>query len=253
MIVNHRLRILGSTHGHPGSWNDKTVVLFDTVIRDIKHGDILDDYIFKLYEMQNGETVRVKYRGVGMLVNNGYHARANTNPPFSNTVFCDEIQCSAWLESMRKDVECTFGIIKGRWRILKTGIRLHAVQSVDIIRAICSALHNMLLEVDGLDKPWDGVFIPTSQWEGDLGELEEEDVPFAMHRLLSPGELHAYDNSSTGSTDIPSFDPRGNTDGKDNQGELIREVCLLSLAFFRSRLVEHFNIVWRRNEVVWPS
>ena len=152
---------------------------------------------------------------------------------------------------MRKDVECTFGIMKGRWRILKTGIHLHAVQSVDMIWATCCALHNMLLEVDGLDKPWDGICIPTSQWEGDLGELEEEDVPFAMRRLLSPGELCAYDTSSTGSTDISSSVPRGDTDGEDDRGELIRTVCLLSLAFFRSRLVEHFNIAW--NEVVWPS
>ena len=91
MTVNHRRRILGSTRGHPGSWNDKTVVLFDTFIRDVKRGNILNDHIFELYEMQNGETVRVKYRGVWMIVNNRYHAWANTIPPFSNTAFHDEI------------------------------------------------------------------------------------------------------------------------------------------------------------------
>ena len=38
----------------------------------------------------------------------------------------DEIRWSKWLESMRKDVECTFGIMKGRWRILSglPGVRL---------------------------------------------------------------------------------------------------------------------------------
>jgi hypothetical protein len=78
MTVNHRRRILGCTCGHPGSWNDKTLVLFDTFIRDIKRGDILNDRIFELFEMKNGEVVRVKYRGVWMLVDNGYHAWANT-------------------------------------------------------------------------------------------------------------------------------------------------------------------------------
>ena len=97
-----------------------------------------------------------------MLVDNGYHAWANTVPPFSNTAFRDEIRWSEWLESMRKDVECRFGIMKGRWRILKTGVRLHKVQSVDMIWATCCALHNMLFEVDGFDEPWDGVCIPTS-------------------------------------------------------------------------------------------
>jgi hypothetical protein len=91
MTVNHRRRILGCTRCHPGSWNDKTLVLFDTFIHDIKCGDILNDHIFELYEMKNGEVARVKYRGVWMLVDNGYHAWANTVPPFSNTAFRDEI------------------------------------------------------------------------------------------------------------------------------------------------------------------
>jgi hypothetical protein len=43
----------------------------------------------------------------------------------------DEIRWSKWLESMRKDVECTFGILKGRWRILKSGIRIEGVDAVD--------------------------------------------------------------------------------------------------------------------------
>jgi hypothetical protein len=33
-----------------------------------------------------------------------------------------EIQWSKLLESMRKDVKCTFGILKERWRILKSGM-----------------------------------------------------------------------------------------------------------------------------------
>ena len=48
MTVNHRRRILGTTRGHPGSWNDKTIVLFDTFIRRIKFGEILDDYTFEV-------------------------------------------------------------------------------------------------------------------------------------------------------------------------------------------------------------
>ncbi|KAL7502286.1 hypothetical protein ACHAXN_000635 [Cyclotella atomus] len=82
----------------------------------------------------------------------------------------------------------------------------------------------MLLEVDGLDEPWDGVPIPTSQWDGHLGELEEEDVPFPMRRLLSPGEIRAYDTSSTGSTAISSSDQRNDDEGEGDGGESIREI-----------------------------
>jgi Plant transposon protein len=67
------------------------------------------------------------------------------------------------LESMRKDVECTFGIRKGRFRILKIGIRLHSIESVDRLWKTCCALHNMLLDDDGLSTNW---YTGThSQWE----------------------------------------------------------------------------------------
>jgi DDE superfamily endonuclease len=53
-----------------------------------------------------------------------------------------KIWFSAWLESMRKDVGCTFGILKGRWRILKTGIRLFGVKAADKVFLTCCAMHN---------------------------------------------------------------------------------------------------------------
>jgi DDE superfamily endonuclease len=64
---------------------------------------------------------------------------------------------------MWKDVECTFGIMKGRFRILKTGIRLHRVEATDKIWMTCCALHNYLLDVDGLNEGWESG-VP-SYWE----------------------------------------------------------------------------------------
>ena len=46
LTVNHRREILGSTRGHPGTFNDKTVVMYDEFITDIKHGHIFSDYKF---------------------------------------------------------------------------------------------------------------------------------------------------------------------------------------------------------------
>ena len=81
------------------------------------------------------------------------------------------------LESMQKDVECTFGILKGRWRILKSGIRLHGVDVADNIWKTYYALHNMMLHVDGYTEEWDDV----------LGQFDVEDMqnmPFAIQRLF---------------------------------------------------------------------
>ena len=48
--VDHSRRILGSTSGHPGTWNDKTLVTFDELIVKVKKGIIPDNFEFKLYK-----------------------------------------------------------------------------------------------------------------------------------------------------------------------------------------------------------
>ena len=145
VTVNHRRRILSTTHGHPARWNDKTLVMYDEFATALKDGSVLDDLEFELYEYdEEGNVVKRKYRGAWLLVDNGYLAWSVTVPPIKTTTSRTEIRFSEWLESMRKDVECTFGILKGRWRILKTGIRLHGIEAADKIWLTCCALHNWL-------------------------------------------------------------------------------------------------------------
>lgn len=114
-MVNHRRRILSSTGGHPSTWNDKTLVLFDNFLTRLRKGEILSENDFELLEeAPDGEIVRVRYKGVWILVDNGYHKWSLTIPPFKHVCGRKELRFSQWLESMRKDVECTFGILKKR-------------------------------------------------------------------------------------------------------------------------------------------
>jgi Plant transposon protein len=96
-----------------------------------------------------------KYRGAWLLVDGGYLNWSVTVPPTKIPITKPELLWSEWLESLRKDVECTFGILKGRWRILKTGIHVHGVEAADNIWLTCCALHNLLLESDGLSNKWE--------------------------------------------------------------------------------------------------
>ena len=158
MTVNHRRRILSTTFGHPARWNDKTIAHFDYFMKGIQEGHIFQDYKFELYDYDDaGNVIGQNYEGVWLLVDNGYLNWPTTVPPFKRSTNRAEIRFSSWLESMRKDVECTFGILKGRWRILKTGIRLKGTDVADKIWKTCCALHNWLLEIDGLDKCWEQV------------------------------------------------------------------------------------------------
>ncbi len=99
---------------------------------------------------------KLRFSGAYLIVDNGYLNWSCTVPPFVVTNNVDEIRGSKWVESMRKDVECTFGILKGRWRILMAGVCIHGVDSVDYIWLTCCALHNWLLDIDGMNEIWVG-------------------------------------------------------------------------------------------------
>lgn len=52
---------------------------------------------------------------------------------------------SKGLESVRKDVQCLFGMLKGRFRILKTNILYKDSESINSVYFTFCVLHNMLL------------------------------------------------------------------------------------------------------------
>jgi len=116
LIVNHARRILSTSRGHPGSWNDKTLVLFDDVAMGLHESTILKDFSFSLFERNvDGTVVEVPYKGAWLIVDNGYLNWSAMVPPIKQTIYKKEIRWSQWIESVRKDVECTFGILKGRF------------------------------------------------------------------------------------------------------------------------------------------
>ena len=253
ITVNHKRQILASTTGHPARWNDKTIILYDELARGLKNGSILNDKSFELYERSsNGNIIAVKYRGAWLLVDNGYLNWGVTIAPMKQTVYVTETRWSEWLESMRKDVECTFGILKGRFRILKAGVRCHGVDIADNIWIKCCALHNMLLDFDGL----------TVDWIGDEGLFdfdENSDVlPFALQRLVNPSERRNYDSSGMGvgpCDDVEnSEDTHPHVNGMQTNEvtiDRINEVKNLTADAFRKKLVEHFDILFKQHRIQW--
>jgi hypothetical protein len=55
---------------------------------------------------------------------------------------------SEWIESVRKDVECTFGILKNRFRILLNGINYQKKETIEHIFVAACMLHNIILGYD---------------------------------------------------------------------------------------------------------
>jgi hypothetical protein len=277
ITVNHRRQILAGTEGSPARWNDMTLASFDPFMQGLHDGTILQDILFSLYEYnRDGEVVHQRYRGGWLLVDNGYLARSTTVPPFKTTNSRAEIRFSTWLESLRKDVECTFGILKGRWRILKCGIRIHGTDGPDQVFLTCCALHNKLLDIDGLDERWEqGVqSIWSTAYDNDDGDNDDMDdntdevdvpsiVPGAILRLQNPASERQYGVSNerlefnhNRSQQTPAPAPAivdAPTTVATTTDDGIVEVRKLSLPDFRRRLVVHFSIALERNEVQWPQ
>ena len=65
---------------------------------------------------------------------------------------------------------------EGKVQTLKAGTRVHGVNSTNKIWTTCCALHNLLIDIDGLSVEWNGEMGLHDQEEGD-------DIPFALRRL----------------------------------------------------------------------
>jgi hypothetical protein len=209
------------------------------------------DYPFGGAEDGSVESAVTKYTGAWLIVDNVYLAWPTAHvPPFKTHAAYEELRFSKWVESMRKDVECIFGIMKGRFRILKTGIPLHGIEATDRIWSTCCALHNFLLEEDGLDAGWD-----MNQYMSDLGHHDEDDSNCFLGRPRNSTEdqcQRQFDTSGMG----PGSD-RGRTGFQAlptaGEGPPTRvyedgaiKVHTLTLKHFRAKLVENFDILWQK-------
>lgn len=77
------------------------------------------------------------------------------------------------LESVRKDVECFFGILKARFRILKLALAYQSQKTIDNVFFTCCILHNMLHTYDGMeglheDVNWVGSDELKETWENNV-------------------------------------------------------------------------------------
>ena len=163
---------------------------------------------------------------------------------------------------MRKDVECTqFGILKGKWRILKSGVCVYGVDKVDKIWLTCCALHNLLLDIDRLSNQWkDGVLV--SDQDGELGQMDfnglRVSIPNSIARLSTNLDPHNYDLSNMGpGEDVVGKIARGDSGEKEEEEEIelgqMTPVNSLSLVFFQCKLIVHFTIMFACNLIKWPK
>ncbi|CAN0184692.1 unnamed protein product [Pylaiella littoralis] len=120
VTVDHAGRAIGVTQGFTGATNDKTIVRYDAAVQTIRNNKVYKDREHKLRKADGTEFTR---KGCYLIVDNGYHevsvlgawgvleypnvVRAPTRVTWMTR------PSPKMLESVRKDVECFFGILKG--------------------------------------------------------------------------------------------------------------------------------------------
>jgi hypothetical protein len=85
--------------------------------------------VWKWYDEHGNER---EDTGVYLTCDGGYVRRPKLISPYKHEpVALKRGFFSSKIESVRKDVECLFGIVKKRWRILDYGIRFKDMQKVE--------------------------------------------------------------------------------------------------------------------------
>ena len=148
VTVAHDKTILFSTVGHYGTRNDKTIVRFDGMVQAIHQGGIYDDMTFELYQCDG--TI-VEQTGYYLICDGGYHQWRCLQCGFSQPLGESDSNYSSHIGSVRKDVECCFGILKIRFRILRSPIIFKYKVQIDNVFKACCILHNMLKSYDTSD------------------------------------------------------------------------------------------------------
>ena len=244
VTTSHERQILHTTKGHPSTYNDKSIINSDCFYKDVKDGTLLKNKNFTLFEYDSNKNImEAHYNGGWLMVDNGYLDWSCTIPPMKRSLSYKFIRFSEWLESMRKNVECTFGIMKRRFGILKSGIRLFEVESCDELFLTCCALHNLLLFHDDNDE-WD--------LENNDNICSSFNNNFALSRLENPG---IENNTSRGKSQRidEKLTAKDNYNIKNATVNGTRVILKLSFETFYKLLVQHFHIRFEKKSIQWPK
>jgi hypothetical protein len=256
VCVDMERRILHSTTAQPGKLNDKTTVHFDKFVSAIRAHE-LDSHQWTRYDRCGNPT---SMRGVYLICDGGYHDWPCTISGYSFTVDSNKFLFARWLSSLRKCVECTFGILKCRFTILKN-FRYHTERKLNDVWFTCLALHNML--VDETARSVEGDSDAVAALERFLAE--EEGQIAAVYAADTASHVDADENDAdSGDADDEDADEVDEWGGVDRQQDandvmhsaaapdVVEERPAETFTVFRDKLLEHWLLRIEQGRVRWP-
>ena len=135
-------------------------------------------------------------------------------------------------------------------------IRINGIDVVDNIWFTRCVLHNWLLEIDGLNADWSGVSMPVNDWEGNLGDCKmvgiNVTIPWLLARLsqrLDPRTLDLLGMGPEIDVCEQRLDPNELNDVNPAGVNGVKSVNNMSFKVFCRKLVNHFKLLFARNEI----
>jgi hypothetical protein len=228
VIVSHTRKILAVSNVFYGTWNDITITHLDKNVEKIQTGELSN---YKWSREQEDGTV-AEETGLFLICDGGYPKRPLLICPFKDQQEgSDMYTWSKHIESLRKDVECTFGILKKRFMILKHACRLHNIEDMERIFRTCCVLHNILLARDGRDN-WERLL--EDDENVDNTDLLHYAAPVSNNHSFARGERRTYQDREASSAGEDAF---------------VSHTANEAFTARREDLIAHFNVLCERREI----
>ena len=113
VTVDHTSKIIAVTHGFHGRRSDRTIVRFDGFVTDIDNGTKYNEVTYPMCDITG---VEYEEKGKWLFCTLLWRCM---QCPLKHSAIPREALLSEWAETVRKDFECAFGILKGRFRCSK--------------------------------------------------------------------------------------------------------------------------------------
>jgi hypothetical protein len=239
VVVDHSRRILYCSNFFLGSNNDITICNNDNFSLKVLNG-LFENVKYELYNAFGD-----KYNCLGgyIIVDGGYVDSIAFVDPDKFRMTREAVLWSEWVESVRKDVECVFGILKSRFRFFRNPISYRDPLMIEQAFKTACCLHNMILLFDeganGHAKEWEAVDWETLDPEGDddYTELEELNAEEEEDYLPSVNLNHPINTTTDPIT-----------------GE---EITMFKLSMSKRQLKDalqtSFTIQWIQQKLEWPK
>ena len=140
-VVTHDRRCIHVSISFLGSYNDITISRNDDFVQHLVEGKMKDVE----YVLYDEEGILRLCKGAYLLSDNGYLKQSILMCPWKTPSTSPILLGSEWAESVRKDVECFFGVLKARFWYLRNGIRCHDAETIQNAFKTAALFHNMLL------------------------------------------------------------------------------------------------------------